>query len=146
MVMTRALGGAVIALLSVVPMPAVLGQTLCGGSSCESCDWGYSSLVAREGVPTGCSQGTCPAGGCAEAAALASCENMVGCVEGSATIPSTVTAVGVGAFYGNTELTTLTWPASVTMIEREAFNGCSNLLGVNLEKSSVVVTIKRGAL
>ena len=69
---------------------------------------------------------------------------MVGCVEGSA-IPSTVTAVGVGAFYGNTELTTLTWPASVTMIEREAFNGCSNLLGVNLEKSSVV-TIKRGAL
>ena len=124
---------ALLAVLSAAPTPTVGQETLCGGSSCESCTWMYNSPC-----PGG---GTCPEGGCAEAVELLG----AGGISGAVNIPSTFTTVGMGAFYQNTELTSLTWAASVTTIDKGAFSGCSNLQHVNLGDSSVV-TIKREAL
>jgi hypothetical protein len=53
---------ALLAVLSAAPTPTVGQETLCGGSSCESCTWMYNSPC-----PGG---GTCPEGGCAEAVEL----------------------------------------------------------------------------
>ncbi|MDE7348196.1 MAG: leucine-rich repeat domain-containing protein, partial [Clostridia bacterium] len=39
----------------------------------------------------------------------------------------TVTAIGAGAFAGNTAIKTLIIPSSVTSIEENAFQGCSKL-------------------
>jgi hypothetical protein len=127
---------ALLAVLSAAPTPTVGQETLCGGSSCESCTWMYNSPC-----PGG---GTCPEGGCAEAVELLQCAG-ANCISGAVNIPSTFTTVGMGAFYQNTELTSLTWAASVTTIDKGAFSGCSNLQHVNLGDSSVV-TIKREAL
>jgi len=43
------------------------------------------------------------------------------------TIPSSVTSIGVAAFYGCSGLTSVTIPSSVTSIERDAFSRCSGL-------------------
>eukprot|EP01044_Picomonas_judraskeda_P019780 COSAG03_NODE_4244_length_1624_cov_3.055082_1_plen_133_part_00 len=132
--MTTTLGMAAVALLAVLtPTPTVGQETLCGGSPCESCGWEWHALV-------GASCASCPQGGCAEAVALLDTS-----VKGHVSIPSTYKTVGMGAFYRNTELTSLTWPASVTKIDKGAFSGCSNLQYVNLGDSSVV-EIKREAL
>ena len=40
------------------------------------------------------------------------------------TIPSTVTAIGADAFHGNSQLTSITIPESVRIIENSAFFGC----------------------
>ena len=59
---------------------------------------------------------------------------------GALTIPSTiqglpVTAIADNAFYGCTNLTSVTIPASVTSIGNQAFSGCSGLSGVSLPES-----------
>ena len=59
---------------------------------------------------------------------------------GVLTIPSTiegfqVTAIADNAFYGCTNLTSVTIPASVTSIGNQAFSGCSGLTSVNLPES-----------
>ena len=136
--MTTTLGMAAVALLAVLtPTPTVGQETLCGGSPCESCGWDWHVF----GLP---SCDACPQGGCAEAVALLD-TTRVNSVEGHVRIPSTYKTVGMGAFYRNTEITSLTWPASVTKIDKGAFSGCSNLQYVNLGDSSVEI-IKREAL
>ena len=59
---------------------------------------------------------------------------------GALTIPSTiqglpVTAIADYAFYGCTNLTSVTIPASVTSIGNQAFSGCSGLISVSLPES-----------
>jgi hypothetical protein len=59
---------------------------------------------------------------------------------GALTIPGTiegfpVTTIGDNAFYGYTNLTSVTIPASVTSIGNQAFSGCSGLSSVNLPES-----------
>ena len=56
---------------------------------------------------------------------------ILGC--SSTIIPDGVKTIGKGAFRRNTKLTALTLPPSVTTIEDDAFEGCSNLREINLE-------------
>ncbi len=51
---------------------------------------------------------------------------------GNITIPSDVTAIGTGAFAGNTDITSVSMPSGVTRIGMEAFSDCTNLRSVNL--------------
>ena len=55
--------------------------------------------------------------------------------ESSVQIPSTVTAIGTGAFSGNTSITSVTIPSGVTRIGLEAFSDCTNLRSVSLPSS-----------
>ena len=49
----------------------------------------------------------------------------------SVVIADGITVIGVGTFYGLTKLSSITIPASVTRIEKEAFSDCSSLTMVN---------------
>jgi uncharacterized repeat protein (TIGR02543 family) len=53
----------------------------------------------------------------------------------SFTIPSTVTAIGAGAFYSCSNLTSITIPEGVTSIGSGAFEKCSNLSSVTIPSS-----------
>ena len=55
--------------------------------------------------------------------------------ESNVQIPSTVTAIGTGAFSGNTSITSVTIPSGVTRIGLEAFSDCTNLRSVSLPSS-----------
>ncbi len=55
--------------------------------------------------------------------------------ESSVQIPSTVTAIGTGAFSGNTSITSVSIPSGVTRIGLEAFSDCTNLRSVSLPSS-----------
>lgn len=48
---------------------------------------------------------------------------------------STVTAIGTGAFAGNTDITSVSMPSTVTRIGMEAFSDCTNLKSVSLPSS-----------
>lgn len=56
-------------------------------------------------------------------------------------IPSTVTSIKDGAFYGCTSLTSIEIPDSVTTIGDHAFNSCSNLSTVTFGENSQLTTI-----
>lgn len=53
----------------------------------------------------------------------------------SVTIPSTVTAIGYGNFWGNSNLTSLSIPSSVTIIDKWAFAYCNNLQHIEIPAS-----------
>ena len=53
-------------------------------------------------------------------------------------IPNSVTTIGEGAF-GGCNLTTITIPNGVTMIEREAFRYCSNLTSITIPSSVTTI-------
>ena len=53
----------------------------------------------------------------------------------STIIPSSVTSIGNYAFYGCTNLTSITIPESVTKIDNGAFSGCSSLTTISLPKN-----------
>ena len=60
--------------------------------------------------------------------------------ESNVSIPSSVgssavTAIGTGAFAGNTDITSVSMPSSVTRIGMEAFSDCTNLRSVSLPSS-----------
>ena len=60
--------------------------------------------------------------------------------ESNVSIPSTVgssavTAIGTGAFAGNTDITSVSMPSTVTRIGMEAFSDCTNLRSVSLPSS-----------
>ena len=57
----------------------------------------------------------------------------------STVIPSSVTAIGTNAFYGNTALTSIVIPEGVTTIGASAFSGCTIL--TNVETPSTLTTI-----
>ena len=50
-------------------------------------------------------------------------------------VPSTVTAIGIGAFAGNTDITSVSMPSTVTRIGMEAFSDCTNLVNIELSSS-----------
>ena len=58
-------------------------------------------------------------------------------------IPNTVVAIGLEAFEGCVDLTSITIPSSVTYIARQAFAGCTGLTSISLGNS--VDTIERNA-
>ncbi len=63
-----------------------------------------------------------------------------GCVElTSVTIPNVVTSIGEYAFSGCAELTSVTIPNSVTTIERHAFSGCAGLTSMNISNSVATI-------
>ena len=67
---------------------------------------------------------------------------------GSATniiIPETVTSIARYAFYGNTDIISVTIPAGVTSIGDYAFNGCSSLTGVGFADGSQLTSIGSSA-
>ena len=53
----------------------------------------------------------------------------------SVTIPSSVTQIGVNAFYECSSLSSVTIPSSVTQIGDRAFYGCSSLSSVTIPSS-----------
>ena len=60
--------------------------------------------------------------------------------ESNVSIPSSVgssavTAIGTGAFAGNTDITSVSMPSSVTRIGMEAFSDCTNLRNISLPLS-----------
>ncbi len=60
--------------------------------------------------------------------------------ESSVSIPeevdsSTVTAIGTGAFIGNTDIKSVSLPSTVTRIGMEAFSDCTNLKSISLPSS-----------
>ena len=48
---------------------------------------------------------------------------------GAVEVPNDITVIGSGAFAGETEVTSITFPRSVTAIESLAFDGCTGLTG-----------------
>lgn len=58
-------------------------------------------------------------------------KTLVAGVNGDVVIPNSVTRIGLGAFFGCTNLTGVTIPYSVEKIDEYAFNGCNNLLDTN---------------
>ena len=61
----------------------------------------------------------------------------------SITIPNSVTAIGYGAFTDCTDIISITLPNSVTTIEKYAFHNCNSLTSINIPNS--VTTIVDGA-
>lgn len=55
--------------------------------------------------------------------------------ESEVSIPSTVTAIGTGAFAGNTKIISVSFPSTVTRIGMEAFSDCTNLRTISLPSS-----------
>ena len=53
----------------------------------------------------------------------------------------TVTKINGGAFYYNSNLTSITLPSSVTIIEQSAFMGCSNLTSITIPYSTTSISI-----
>lgn len=56
-------------------------------------------------------------------------------VTGHVTIPTTVTSIGLNAFYGCQGISSITIPATVTSIKGEAFFGCTSLTEVTIPNS-----------
>ncbi len=59
---------------------------------------------------------------------------------GNVSVPSSVggdsvTAIGIGAFSGNTDVISVSLPSSVTKIGQEAFSDCTSLTGISLPSS-----------
>ena len=62
---------------------------------------------------------------------------IVGCK--NTIIPNSVTYIGSSAFYGCSNLTSITIPNSVTSIRRYAFYGCSNLTSIIIPSSVTII-------
>lgn len=58
---------------------------------------------------------------------------------GTMTFDRTVTAIGSYAFYGNTNLTSITIPGCVTSIGKSAFEGCDSLISVTIPDSVTAI-------
>ena len=65
---------------------------------------------------------------------------------GAYEIPSSVTSIAEGAFWGCDKITEITVPSSVTNIERRAFIGCTNLKEINVLEGNKKYTSKNGIL
>ena len=60
-------------------------------------------------------------------AAFSGCSNL-----SSVTIPESISVINPYVFHGCTKLTNVNLPSSLTAIEREAFNSCSELTNITL--------------
>lgn len=63
----------------------------------------------------------------------------------SITIPNSVTSIGAMAFYACTGLTSITIPNSVTSIAGHAFSGCNNIMEYDFSEHSVIPTLGEDA-
>ena len=89
---------------------------------------GLTSIIVESGNPNYDSRDNCNA--IIETATntlLAGCKNTI--------IPTSVTSIGQGAFYGCTTLTSVDIPNSVSSIGQEAFSGCTGLTSVTIPSS-----------
>lgn len=118
-----------------------------GSSAFSDCS-GLTSIIVEKGNPKYHSAGNClietatktlvlgcktsgiPSDGSVTSidSAFWGCSDLI-----SITIPDSVTSIGYGAFYGCTGLTSITIPNSMTSIGNYAFYGCSGLTNINFE-------------
>jgi len=111
------------------------GVTSIGDGAFQGCS-GLTSIVVEEGNTFYDSRNNCNA-------IIRSSDNTLlqGCK--NTEIPSSVTSIGVSAFWGCSGLTSVTIPSSVTSIGEYAFSGCSGLTSVTFPSS--VTSIGDGA-
>ncbi len=98
------------------------------GSSAFSCCSGLNSIQVESGNTKYDSRGKCNA--IIETSSntlVAGCKNTI--------IPNSVTSIGEDAFYGCTDLTSVTIPNSVTSIGDRAFGNCSGLTSFTIPNS-----------
>ena len=98
------------------------------GSSVFSGCSHLTSIVVASGNPTYDSRNNCNA-----IIETASNTLIAGCK--SSVIPNSVTSIGYSAFFGCSDLTSVTIPNSVTSIGGGAFQGCSGLTSVDIPNS-----------
>lgn len=60
-------------------------------------------------------------------------------------LPEGLDVIGERAFYGCKAMKTVTFPSTLTEIEAEAFNGCTNLSGIDLSKCTELTSIGENA-
>ena len=118
-----------------------------GGSSCESpttigtlyipvsvekfdisFSYEYSSIIVAEGNPVYDSRNNCNA-------IIETATNKLVYGYKNTVIPSSVTSIGLRAFYFCSGLTSISIPSSVTSIVSEAFRGCSGLTSISIPSS-----------
>ena len=101
--------------------------TSIGNSEFYGCS-GLTSIVVENGNSVYDSRENCNAIiKTSENTLIAGCQNTI--------IPSSVTSIGNGAFYGCSGLTSITIPSSVTSIGKWAFEGCSGLTSITIPSS-----------
>ena len=109
--------------------------TYIGNYAFEGCK-GIASIVVEEGNTVYDSRNNCNAIiRKTDGKLVLGCKNTI--------IPNDVTSIGNAAFYGSSDLLSITIPSSITSIGNDAFYGCSNLSSVTILRG--ITSIGRSA-
>ncbi len=93
---------------------------------------GLTSITVESGNPNYDSRNNCNAIIDKESNTLiAGCKNTI--------IPNDVKTIGIGAFSGRTNLTSITIPSGVTSINKSAFSGCSSLSTITIPNTVTLI-------
>lgn len=93
---------------------------------------GLTSITVKSGNPKYDSRNNCNAIIDKESNTLiAGCKNTI--------IPNDVTTIGISAFSGRTNLTSMTIPSGVTSINKSAFSGCSSLSTITIPNTVTLI-------